>query len=88
MNAVDFIPLDLQNWPRGQMFHYFSQTAPTGYSLTVHMDVTIMRNTLKTNNIKFFPAYLWLVTKMLNQQVEFKIVIFLAQFTSSFQYNF
>ena len=67
---MKFTPIDLQTWPRGQMFYYFSQMAPTGYSLTVPVDVTDLRNTLKQAGVKFFPAYLWLVTKNLNRQSE------------------
>ncbi len=74
-NEATFTPLDLTTWPRSQMFHYFTQMAPTGYSLTVQIDVTLMRNALKSRNVKFFPAYLWLVTKMLNKQVEFRIAM-------------
>ncbi|HYE83198.1 MAG TPA: CatA-like O-acetyltransferase [Clostridia bacterium] len=70
---VKFNPIDLQTWPRGQIFYYFSNIAPTGYSLTVELDVTIMKSALKERNIKFFPAYLWLTTKLLNRQVEFKV---------------
>ena len=72
---VNFHPLDLQSWSSGQMFYYFTQMAPTGYSLTAQVDVTTMRDTLKKHNIKFFPAYLWLVTKMLNRQIEFKVAM-------------
>lgn len=68
-----FTPIDLQNWPRGQLFYYYSKMAPTGYSLTVTIDVTQMRTVLKSNNLKFFPAYLWLVTKTINKQIEFKV---------------
>lgn len=75
MKNINFHPLDLQSWPRGQMFYYFTQMAPTGYSLTTQVDVTVMRNMLKRQNIKFFPAYLWLVTKMLNRQIEFKVAL-------------
>lgn len=70
-----FETLDLRELPRGEMFHYFSQMAPTGYSLTVHMDVTKLRQTLKEAGKKFFPAYLWLVTKNLNKQMEFKLAV-------------
>ena len=70
---MNFKPIDLQTWPRGQMFYYFSQMAPTGYSMTVQVDVTELRNTLKEAGLKFFPAYLWLVTKNLNRQTEFKV---------------
>lgn len=68
-----FTPIDLQTWPRGQMFYYFSKMAPTGYSLTVDVDVTALRKTLKEAQRKFFPAYLWLVTKNLNRWTEFKV---------------
>lgn len=70
---MNFTPIDLQTWPRGQMFYYFSQMAPTGYSMTVNVDVTEMRKTIREAGLKFFPAYLWLVTKNLNRQTEFKV---------------
>lgn len=70
-----FTPIDLKNWPRGQVFYYFSQIAPTGYSMTVNMDVTQLRKTLGKAGLKFFPAYLWLVTKNLNRQTEFKVAV-------------
>lgn len=70
---IKFTPLDLQTWERGQMFYYFSQIAPTGYALTAELDITKMKATLSAANIKFFPAYLWLVAKTLNSQIEFKI---------------
>ena len=70
---MNFTPIDLQTWPRGQMFYYFSQMAPAGYSMTIQVDVTALRKTLKEAGRKFFPAYLWLVTKNLNRQTEFKV---------------
>ena len=70
---MKFTPIDLQTWPRGQMFYYFAKMAPTGYSLTVNVDVTTLCQTLKAAGLKFFPAYLWLVTKNLNKQIEFKV---------------
>lgn len=68
-----FTPLDTATWNRRETFWYFSQMAPTGYSLTVDLDVTHLRAVLKTAGIKFFPAYLWLVTRSLNEQAEFKL---------------
>lgn len=57
------------------MFYYFSKMAPTGYSLTVSLDVTSLYSTVKQAGLKFFPAYLWLVTKNLNEQTEFKCAV-------------
>lgn len=72
MEAI-FNPIDLQTWPRGQMFYYFTKMAPGGYSMTVDLDITNMKSALQERKIKFFPAYLWLTTKMINKQVEFKV---------------
>lgn len=47
--------------------------APTGYSLTVDVDVTRLRKTLRAAGLKFYPAYLWLTTRTLNEQPEFKL---------------
>ena len=73
MPNTEFIPLDFTSWKRREQFYYFSKMAPTGYSITAELDVTKLRQTLKEAGLKFFPAYLWLVTKNLNTQAEFKI---------------
>ena len=73
MRKPEFSPLDLRTWKRGQMFYYFAKMAPTGYSLTVDVDITRMLAVCREAGVKFFPAYLWLVTKCLNRQEEFRI---------------
>lgn len=72
-DRMNFTPIDLNSYPRGQVFYYFSKMAPTGYSLTVNMDVTKLKAYTKEKKIKFFPCYLWLVTKNLNSMTEFKM---------------
>ena len=39
------------------------------------MDVTSLYRTVKSAGLNFFPAYLWLVTKNLNRQTEFKCAV-------------
>ena len=68
-----FTPIDLQEWERSQIFYYFAKMAPTGYSLTVKLDVTNMKGALDRAEMRFYPAYLWLVTTCLNRQKEFKM---------------
>ena len=70
---VKFTPIDLASWSRGSVFYYFSKMAPTGYSLTAELDITKLKQALDEAGLKFFPAYLWLTTKLLNEQIEFKI---------------
>lgn len=71
--GLSFTPLDVRTWERGEVFYYFSQMAPTGYSLTTAWNVTHLLGVLKSVGRKFFPAYLWLVTKTLQRQKEFKL---------------
>ena len=68
---MEFIPIDPASWSRIQTFSYFSRMAPTGYSLTVELDVTVLRRVLKAHGLKFYPVYLWLVTKNLNANPAF-----------------
>lgn len=70
---ICFTPIDLPSWSRSEIFYYFSKMAPTGYSLTADLEITQMRRILQAAGKKFFPAFLWLATKLLNQQPEFKI---------------
>lgn len=70
-----FTPIDFNTWHRRELFYYFSRMAPTGYSLTASLDVTQLRKAAKQAGVKFFPAYLWLVTRCLNAQMEFKCAI-------------
>lgn len=62
--VLKFTPIELSIYERGETFWYFSKAAPTGYSVTVDIDVTHMLAVLKAAKKKFFPAYLWLATKI------------------------
>ena len=70
---MKFTPIDFSCWPRREVFAYFSRMAPTGYSLTVDLDATILRRTLRRAEVKLFPTYLWLVTRNLNRQEVFRL---------------
>ena len=70
-----FTPVDMEKWERREIFRYFSQMAPTGYSVTVELDITRLRQRLRERGLRFFPAYLWLVTRALNEQPEFRTAV-------------
>ena len=72
MNCI-FTPIDAETWPRNQIFRYFCQIAPTGWSVTVDVDVTGLRESLRSRGYRLFPTYLWMITKCLNKQQEFRI---------------
>ena len=68
-----FSPIDMQTWPMAQAFYYYTQIAPTGYTINVNMDVTLLRQALKDGGYKLFPAYIYLVSKAIAKQRELRI---------------
>lgn len=71
-----FRAIDIKTWPRVQIYKYFTETVSTLiYSVNVTLDVTKLRTTLKKQGLKFFPAYLYLITKGLAGQKEFLMAI-------------
>lgn len=75
LTKSEFHPLELSHWPRAEIFQYYTQTAPTSYSLTVRLDVTAARRALKQKGFKFFPAYLYLVTRAIGRQQELRLAV-------------
>lgn len=71
----NFQSIDIQTWPMAQAFHYYTQMAPTSYTVSVNMDVSFLRKELKTKGIKFFPAYLYLVTRAITRQQELRVAM-------------
>ena len=69
----EFEPIDMNTWGMSQSFYYYTQMAPTSYTINVKIDVTILRKKLKENGYKFFPAYLYLVTRAINKQEELRV---------------
>ena len=71
----EFTPIDRNTWPMAQAFYYYTEIAPTSYTINVKMDVTVMHHVLKERNYKFFPAYLYLVTRVIGQQEHLRVGI-------------
>jgi chloramphenicol O-acetyltransferase type A len=63
-------------WSRAKTYNYFTEMVTTiTYSINVTMDVTILRSTLKSKEIKFFPTYLYLITRAIGKQQEFRMAL-------------
>ena len=69
----EFHPIDRNTWNRMPYFYYFTKMLPTGYSLTVEVDITNTYHTVKRGGKKFFPAYLYLASRLIARQQEFRI---------------
>lgn len=62
----------MKNWERAQMFRFFGVTNPTEFSVTAELDVTDFVAAVKEKGYKFFPAFMWAVTKAINGQKELR----------------
>lgn len=72
---MEFTEIDMKTWPRAQEFRFFTQMMPNEFSITTELDVTALLRRLKEKGIKFYPAFLWLVTRELIKQPEFRTTI-------------
>lgn len=59
----EFTKIDIKTWSMAQAFHYYTQMAPTTYTIDISIDVTALRKVVKEKEYKFFPVYLYIVTK-------------------------
>lgn len=73
MLNTTFHKIDLNQWNRAQYFYYFTKMMPTGYSISVNIDITNTYNMIKKADKKFFPAYLYIASKIICEQQEFRI---------------
>jgi len=68
-----FKKIDLESWPMVQTFYYYTKMAPTTFSVNVDLDVTTLRGVLKERGIKFFPAYLYVVSRVVARLEPFRV---------------
>jgi chloramphenicol O-acetyltransferase len=68
-----FYPIDFDHWDRKPYFYYFSKMLPTAYSISVEVEINNTYDLIKKQNKKFFPAYLYVASRLIAEQEEFRI---------------
>lgn len=71
--VLKFTPIELSIYERGETFWYFSKAAPTGYSVTVDIDVTHMLAVLKAAKKSFSPLIFGLQQKFFANKKNFAL---------------
>ncbi|WP_249329744.1 CatA-like O-acetyltransferase [Wansuia hejianensis] len=64
--------IDIKKWSRGKLFKSYIDNLRIVMSLTVDIDVTKLIEFSKSNNFKFYPSMIWIVSKIVNAHDEFK----------------
>lgn len=66
-------PIDPATWSRREYFYYFTKMMPTGFTVNADLDVTATKDWLAARDLKFNPAYLYLVSRVITEMPEFRV---------------
>lgn len=67
--------IDMNCWPRKEIFEFFSATERPFYSVGFRMDVSPARRWAKARGLSFYYAMVWLVTEAMNRVEAFRYTI-------------
>lgn len=65
--------INMNTWDRKDCFNHFFNNAKCTYSITVNIDITNLYNYIRTNKLRFYPTFTWVVSKAINNHQEFKM---------------
>lgn len=66
-----FHTIDYENWDRKDIYEQFDGYT---YGMTVEMDMTALYTYMKTHERKFYPMISWVITKTVNEDVDYRFV--------------
>ncbi|MDE5580058.1 MAG: chloramphenicol acetyltransferase [Treponemataceae bacterium] len=69
---MEYTTIDLNTWKRGDLFRFYIDKMRIVMSLTCDIDVALLLAYTKKNKVKFYPAMIWVVSKVVNSHDEFK----------------
>lgn len=66
-----FNKIDVDNWKRKEIFHHFLNQQTT-FSITKEIDISVLYRNIKQKRYKFYPAFIFLVTSVVNSNTAFR----------------
>lgn len=73
---MEFIKIDLEKWNRKEHWKHFNSSASCNFNVTDNIDVTELILFAKDNKIEFYPIYLFLISKSVNEIKELRMTLF------------
>ena len=67
--------IDINSWPRKEIFDFFSATEKPFFSLSFRMDVSPVRRFAKERGLSFYYCMVWLVTEAMNRVKAFRYTV-------------
>lgn len=68
-----FEAVDPENWERQPYFDYFNNTIKCKYTINANVDITELLTLSKEEGLKFFPSFLYVIMRAVNQNKEFRM---------------
>ena len=62
-----------KNWKRYNLFWHYINNLRNVISMTCDIDITGFLNYVKNNGYRFYPCFMWAVSKIINSHDEFKL---------------
>lgn len=70
---MKFSRIDLETWPRAEVFRHFINDLRCVLTLTANVDVTQLVCACKRANYRFYPTFIYIVSKIVNNRTEFRL---------------
>lgn len=65
---MKFTAIDLNTWKRDEIFRHFINDVRNVIAITAEVDVTPMRILCRTRGLRFYPVYLYVISRAVNRQ--------------------
>ena len=70
---MNYNKISLENWKRGDVFKHFIDNLRCVINITADINVSDLRAFCKSENYRFYPTFIYIVTKAINSRDEFKM---------------
>lgn len=70
---MKFSRINLETWPRAEAFQHFIDDLRCVLTLTANVDVTQLVCACKQANCRFYPTFIYIVSKIVNNRTEFRL---------------
>ena len=72
---MKFKYIDIDNWKRKEYFYYYYKNVKCTFTMNAELDITELRINLKEKNIKLYPVFIYLLSRIVNKYTEFRMSI-------------
>lgn len=72
---MGFNLIDMEKFKHASRYKYFFNDCRCNFSMTANIDITKFLSTIKKNNLKFYPCYIYIVSKIVNKYDEYKMAV-------------